>query len=193
MKPRGRPRDPKVRAAILKAARELLDSGGLTAVTMEGIAARAGVGKPTIYREWPNAHSVALSAFLEFTPSDMELRASASPIADLKQQLRKLAALFASRTGRGVTALIAATQGETELMKAFRHHFILKSRAEGQKLLERAVAAGDVRAGLNMDVALDLIYAPIYFRLLIGHAPLDSAFTDDVIDTVMAGLKPHKR
>ena len=133
-KGRGRPRDPKTRAAILRAARELLDSGGLTAVTMEGIAARAGVGKPTIYREWPNAQAVALAAFLDSTPADFTARESNSALGDLKQHVRKLATLFGTRTGRSVSAMIAATQGETELSKSFRNHFILKSRSEGEKI-----------------------------------------------------------
>lgn len=192
-KARGRPRDPKVRAAILRAARDLLESGGLTAVTMEGIAARAGVGKPTIYREWPNAHAVALAAFLDSTPADFDARESGSAVGDLKYQLRKLAALFTTRTGRSVSAMIAATQGETELSKAFRNHFILKSRAEGQNILERAIKAGELRADLEIEVALDLIYAPIYFRLLIGHGALDGRFTDAVIEHALHGLMKKKR
>jgi len=191
-KQRGRPRNPKVRVAILRAARELLEAGGLTAVTMEGIAARAGVGKPTIYREWPNAHAVALAAFLEATPSDFPARESGSGVDDLKNQLRKLAALFATRTGRSVSAMIAATQGETELSKAFRNHFILKSRAEGQNILERAIASAVLRKDIDIEVALDLIYAPVYFRLLIGHGALDGAFTDSIVDHALTGLAKKK-
>jgi AcrR family transcriptional regulator len=192
LKSRGRPKNPKTRAAILKAARELLESGGLTAVTVEGIAARAGVGKPTIYREWPNAQAVALAAFLESTPAEFTARPSTSAVGDLKQHVRKLAALFATRTGRSVSAMIAATQGETELSKSFRNHFILKSRSEGEKILERAIQDGEVRRDIEMDVALDLIYAPVYFRLLIGHGPLDGTFTDTVIDQAIVGLKKKR-
>jgi len=64
---RGRPRDPRTRAAILVAARDLLGRGGLTAVTIEAIAQKAGVSRPTIYRYWPNAPAVAMAAFLEAT------------------------------------------------------------------------------------------------------------------------------
>ena len=60
-KKRGRPRSAVARRKILAAAAAMLNEGGLSAVTMEGIAARAGVGKPTIYREWPNAQAVAMS------------------------------------------------------------------------------------------------------------------------------------
>jgi AcrR family transcriptional regulator len=187
-KSRGRPRSSDARAAILRAASELLDEGGLTAVTMEGIAARAGVGKPTIYRQWPNAHAVALSAFLESMPVEAHVRKSASAVADLKLQLRRIAALFGTRTGRAVAAMIAASQGETELSKAFRIHFIMKSRDQGHLLLKRAVAAKELRPDIDYEIVLDLIYAPIYFRLLIGHGPLDGHFTDSIVEHAVKGL-----
>src|SRR5215471_3086980 len=69
-RPRGRPRSVAARRAILKATHELLAEGGLSSVTIEGIAARAGVGKPTIYRTWPNAHAVAMAALMEGSETD---------------------------------------------------------------------------------------------------------------------------
>lgn len=116
------------------------------------------------------------------------VRTSVSPLADLKLQLRRIAELFATRTGRGVVAMIAATQGETELSKAFRHHFILKSREQGRELLRRAIAAGEVRPDINEEAVLDLIYAPLYFRLLIGHGPLNAAFTDALLIESLRGF-----
>ncbi len=191
-KSRGRPRSAEARVAILRAAGELLDEGGLTAVTMEGIAARAGVGKPTIYRQWPNAHSVALSAFLAATPAEAHVKMSISAVADLKLQLRRIAELFGTRTGRAVAAMIAASQGETELSKSFRIHFIMKSRDQGRALLQRAVAAKEIRKDIDYEITLDLIYAPMYFRLLIGHGPLDGAFTDAIVDHAFKGLRSER-
>ena len=160
----------------------------LTAVTMEGIARRAGVGKPTIYRHWPNAAAVAMAAFLE-TATQPETRATAgSALADLRQQLAAVAGAFAARTGRNVKAMIAASEGETELAKAFRSHFIAASRQAARGLLERAVAAGELRQGLDLEITLDLIYGPIYYRLLVGHASLDRGFTDALLGQAMAGL-----
>ena len=187
-RPPGRPRDPATRAAILRAAADLLDEGGLTAVTMEGIARRAGVGKPTIYRHWPNAAAVAMAAFLE-TATQPDTGTTAGPaLADLRQQLAALADAFAARTGRSVRAMVAASEGETELAKAFRSHFIAVNRQIGRGLLERAVAAGELCAGLDLEVTLDLIYGPLYYRLLVGHAPLDRRFTDSLLDQALNGL-----
>ena len=187
-RPPGRPRDPAARAAILRAAADLLDEGGLTAVTMEGIARRAGVGKPTIYRHWPNAAAVAMAAFLETAAQPDTSTTAGSALADLRQQLAALADAFAARTGRSVRAMVAASEGETELAKAFRSHFIAVNRQIGRGLLERAVAAGELCAGLDLEVTLDLIYGPLYYRLLVGHAPLDRRFTDSLLNQALNGL-----
>ena len=187
-RPPGRPRDPAARAAILRAAADLLDEGGLTAVTMEGIARRAGVGKPTIYRHWPNAAAVAMAAFLETAAQPDTSTTAGSALADLRQQLAALADAFAARTGRSVRAMVAASEGETELAKAFRSHLIAVNRQIGRGLLERAVAAGELCAGLDLEVTLDLIYGPLYYRLLVGHAPLDRRFTDSLLNQALNGL-----
>jgi AcrR family transcriptional regulator len=187
-KPRGRPRDPKTRRRILAAASALLDDGGLTAVTMEAIAARAGVGKPTIYREWPNAHAVAMSAFLERARPPTPARKSASALAALRRQLRELVETFATASGRQTAMMIAAAQNDSELAKVFRTHFVMKSREEGRALLVRAMNDGELRSGIDIEAALDLIYAPFYFRLLIGHAPLTSRDTDTILDLALGGL-----
>ncbi|HEX6015963.1 MAG TPA: TetR-like C-terminal domain-containing protein, partial [Geminicoccaceae bacterium] len=108
--------------------------------------------------------------------------------ADLRAQLAAVAAAFAARTGRNVQAMVAASLGETELAKAFRNQFIAASRRAGAVLLERAMAASELRPDLDLEVTLDLIYGPLYYRLLVGHAPLDAAFTDALLDHALLGL-----
>lgn len=189
---RGRPRNPAVREKILAAASALLTEGGLAAVTMEAIAGRSGVGKPTIYREWPNAQSVAMTAFLESARTRPGIRKSGKALAALRRQLRDVAEAFATRTGRNTAMMIAAAQNDSELAKVFRNSFILKSREEGRALLSRAIAEGDLKSNLDIDVALDLIYAPLYFRLLIGHGALDAKFTDSILETALEGVRARR-
>jgi len=192
---RGRPRDENARQAVLRAAKELLDEHGLGGVTIEAVAARAGVSKPTIYRSWKNSYAVAMAAFLETTETQLPVKASGSAVADLRKHLRKVAEVFTTRTGRSVAAMIAASQSETELAKAFRNHFILASREEGRKILQRALTQKEMRSDIDFDVTLDLIYAPLYFRLLVGHGNLDNAFTDSVLEHALIGLaeRPQKK
>jgi AcrR family transcriptional regulator len=187
-KKRGRPRSEAAREAVLAAARKLLEDGGLGAATIEAIAAKAGVSKPTIYRSWKNSYAVAMEAFLESARARVAFGTSSSAVADLRTQLRKVAEVFATRTGRSVAAMIAAAQSETEIAKAFRNNFILKSREEGRQLLDRAVAQNELRKDIDFDTTLDLLYAPIYFRLLIGHGKLSAEFTDSVLEHALFGL-----
>ena len=191
-RPRGRPRSAKAREAILRAARELLREAGPAAVTMEGVASRAGVGKPTVYRWWPDRHAVAMAALMEGETPRTASRAPRAAILALRQQLRAIAERFATPTGRHVATMIAASDLETEFSKAFRNHFVLARRAEGRALLEQAVRDGEVRPDLDVEVALELLYGPLFFRLLLGHAPLDARFTDEVLSHALRGLKPRK-
>jgi AcrR family transcriptional regulator len=189
-RPRGRPRSTAARDAILRAAREILAEGGPGAITMEGVAARAGVGKPTVYRWWPDRHAVAMAALMEGEGKRPSASAPRSSVQALRQQLRTIAERFSTRTGRHVTAMIAASDSDTELAKAFRNHFVLARRAEGRALLERAIRDGEVKRDIDVDVVLDLLYGALFFRLLMGHAALDARFTDQVLKHVLRGLKP---
>jgi len=191
-RPRGRPRDEGARLAILRAARAMLEQGGVTAVTMEGVAQRAGVGKPTVYRHWPNAHAVAMAALIEDAPAEPEGRAARGAMPALRRQLRQIATLFATPTGRSVTMMLAAADQDTELSKAFRNHFILARRGEGRALLATAISDGLLRPDFDVEVALDMIYGPLFYRLLAGHARLDATFTDSLLDHVLAGLAARR-
>jgi len=182
---RGRPRDPRTRAAILNAARDLLGRGGLTAVTIEGIAQKAGVSRPTIYRYWPNAPAVAMAAFLEATGADAASKSPRNALAGLRAQLHALADAFAAPTGRSVAAMVAAAQSETELAKAFRNEFIARNRDATRALLERCIADGTIESPDDMELTLDLVFGPLFYRLLMGHAPITRGFVDRLLDTVI--------
>lgn len=188
---RGRPRDPRTRTAILSAARALLEAGGLTAVTIEAIAAKAGVSRPTIYRYWPNAPAVAMAAFLEASGAPAAGKTSRSPRAALRAQLHAVADAFAAPGGRSVAAMVAAAQSETELAKAFRNEFIARNRDGARLLLERCIVEQLVVAPADIDLALDLIFGPLFYRLLMGHAPITRSFVDQLLDAIAPAVHPR--
>jgi AcrR family transcriptional regulator len=173
---RGRPPDPRTRAAILTAARALLERGGLTAVTIEAIAAKAGVSRPTIYRYWPNAPAVAMAAFLDSSGAPAAGKASRSPLSALRDQLHAVADAFAAPTGRSIAAMVAAAQSETELAKAFRTEFIARNRDAARLLLERCIEDRLVSPPADIDLALDLIFGPLFYRLLMPR-PITRAWS----------------
>jgi hypothetical protein len=89
--------------------------------------------------------------------------------------------------------MIAASQHDSELAKVFRTQFILRRREEGRSLINLAVAAGEMDEPTEIEAVLDLIYAPLYFRLLIGHGSLDESFTDTILDLALNGLRRRPR
>lgn len=189
---RGRPRSEAARVAILGVAFELLTAQGPGRLTIEAVAAKAGVGKPTIYRYWPNARALEMAAMLEQPAPDTDVQVGQSAIADLQAQLEKVVAIFAERRGRQMTQMIAASEPDSELSKQFRNTVILKCREEGRAILDRAIEDGHVRSDISVEVALDMIYGPLFYRLLAGHAPLDAGFAGDLVATALVGLALNK-
>lgn len=190
---RGRPRSEKARRAILDAANEILADPRSGRLTIEAVAMKAGVGKPTIYRYWPNARALEMAAMLELPAPDTSVHAGGSAVSDLTLQLEKVVAIFAAKRGRQMAQMVAASEQDSELSKLFRNTVILKSRDEGRAILERAIAEGHLRANLKIEIALDMIYGPLFYRLLVGHAPLDDVFASDLVATALKGLASDER
>jgi AcrR family transcriptional regulator len=185
---RGRPRDAAAQQAILTAARELLMSEGIGRLTIEGVAAKAGVGKPTIYRNWRNAHELAMAAFLADTPTRASPDKSEGARERLRTQMRRLIETFDTVRGRQITLTLAAADQDSELAKAFRTQIILKSREEGRAILTSAIANDELPTPSDIEVILDMVYAPIFYRLLVRHEPLSRAFGDSVVDAIFDGI-----
>jgi AcrR family transcriptional regulator len=163
----------------------LLERGGLTAVTIEAIAQSAGVSRPTIYRYWPNAPAVAMAAFLETTGAAEASSKPRNALSALRAQLHALADAFAAPAGRSVAAMVAAAQSETELAKAFRNEFIARNRDATRALLERCVADKAIEPPEDIELTLDLVFGPLFYRLLMGHAPITRSFVDRLVDQVI--------
>lgn len=158
-------------------------------MTMAGIAARSGVGKPTIYRTWPDSHAVAMAAFIESTEPAVSVRDSHSALQDLRTQLRKLTALLSTHTGKETISMFSAAHGQPDLMSALRNHVLIPNREESRRILERAMQQHEVRADLDLDIVLDLLYGPLYFRVMMGHGPLNTQFADKLLEAIVSGLK----
>jgi AcrR family transcriptional regulator len=190
---RGRPRDPLIREAILRAAREIIEATGPGSLTMEGVAARAGVGKPTVYRWWPNRHAVAMDALMQEHASPLQPvpqpRRTRVAIKALLRQLESVAEVFISRTGRNMATMLAVADSDSELSKTFRNHFVMARREEGRALLQEGIQSGELRNDIDVDVALDLIYGALFFRLLMRHANLDRAAVQKILAHALRGLE----
>ena len=191
---RGRPRSETARQAILAAAMEIMLDAGLNAMSMDDVARRAGVSKATIYRWWPSKERLALDALAAEWASS-----GSTPDRDTGTLRGDLLALFRpwirqlnSRPyGRVVAGLVAAAQNDAEFADLYRQHFVRPRRNAGRELLVRARDRGQIAADTDLEVALDLLYGPIYHRLLHGHAPLTERFAKQVIEAVIVAISPN--
>ena len=190
-KARGRPRSEPARQAILAAATDLLLARGLSAVSMDAIAERAGVSKATIYRWWPTKETLALDALYEqLTEPSPEPPDTGS----LEGDLTALLTGWMERARRGpyarvIGALVTEAATDPAFGELYRAQYIEPRRAQARAILQRAVARGDLGVGTDIEAAIDLLYGPVYHRLLHGHAPLTAEFAAHVVRTVLAGLR----
>jgi AcrR family transcriptional regulator len=190
---RGRPRSEKASTAILEAAAELLLERGLAEVSMDAVAERAGVSKATIYRWWPTKETLALDAlYTKWAAAAPVPRDTGSLRGDLLELLRPWARLV--RTGsyaRVIAALLAKAQTDPAFAAEYQRHVTQPRRDQAREVFGRAAERGEIPAGIDIEVALDLIYGPLYLRLLQGHAPLTDDFVTDAVDLVLSGIRPR--
>ena len=189
----GRPRSEELHHAILKAALDLVLEVGFRSVSVEGIAARTGVGKTTIYRRWPNKAAVVMEAFVGQLGRASYVSDEGAAISRLKTQMRTTARAFRGRIGALVKALLAESQFDPELANAFRDNWTLPRRRLVSEVLRDAIKEGDIRADIDLEAAIDLFYAPIYYRLQLGTGPISDAYVDCLYEQAMSGHLRERR
>jgi AcrR family transcriptional regulator len=182
-----RKRDETARRRVLDSARDLVCRLGPRAVTVDEIAALAGVGKQTIYRWWPSKSSVIMDALVELTDPDPDYQPDSNREA-VRLQMRRVAAMFASRNGELIREVVADSQGDPVLAQEFRDRFFAHRRVRGAATLERGIEMGELRPDLDVDDALDVLYGPLWLRLLVGHRPLSRSAADRVLEVVWPGM-----
>jgi AcrR family transcriptional regulator len=185
----GRPRSERARLATLEAAADLLVEGGLTAATMEAIAARAGVSKVTIYKWWPSRGAVAVDAYFHRFDETYSYVDTGDVAADLTTQVRLLIHAFRGRAGEIMAELIGRAQTDPALAETLRTGWLVPRREAAAAVLERAVARGQLRPDADVPTVMDELYAPLYWRLLMGHQPLDDALADELVRNTLEGVR----
>lgn len=190
-RPRGRPRSSTAQTAILSATIALLLDEGLHAMSMDDVADRAGVSKATIYRWWASKELLALDALSTewAAPTPSNRTDTGSLRGDLLAVLRPwVRQLNEKPYGRVLAGLVAEAQIDPEFAKLYHEHFVQPRRDAARQILLRAASRGEIPAGTDFEVSLDLLYGPFYHRLLHLHAPLNDRFTKDVVDAVIKAV-----
>ncbi len=190
----GRPRSARAHQAILSSTLKFLESkeNGFADLTIESVAAEAGVGKATVYRWWPTKAALVADAFASSVTQKLHFPDTGSVRKDISLQMRQLVKILRSRRGHLVSVILGAGQSDNTLIRAFRDRFLKPRRAEAYATLRRGIERGELDASLNQDLLLDALYGPLYMRFLIGHNTLNPAFVDDLCDLVFAGTETRE-
>ncbi len=186
----GRPRDERARSEVLDAALALLAEDPGTA-TIDAIARRAGVSRPLIYRWWPDRSAVVLEALLQTTAAAAPYPDTGDLRADLSRQMRDYVTVLTGPLGAAYRAMFADAQRNPRAAQDLREQLIGPRRAATRQVLEAATRGGTLRASVDFVVLIDQLYAPLLYRLLLGHAPLDAHLIDALVDQVFAGVARH--
>jgi AcrR family transcriptional regulator len=182
---RGRPRDPQRRRAILDAAMALIGEVGYDRTTIDAIAARSGVSKPTLYRRWPHGKAQLVADAIR------ERHAERGPVADTGSLRGDLLALVAVQTGQLLddvhlaSGLLTQMRTSPELAAVMKEHVIAEERTRFTSILERARARGELPAGPVTPLFADVAGSIVFGRVTITGEPVDLAFAEELVDNVL--------
>ena len=184
----GRPRSEEAHASILGAAIDLIREVGYDAVTMDGIAARAGVGKATVYRRWKQKETLVVEAIGGIV--------AAMPVPDtgrveddvMAVMLGNLRLYRDPASGALLSGLVAAMARSEPIARAMREGFVGTRHDALRGVLARGVARGELPADADPDLAVELLNGPLFYRFLISGGPVDEAMVRAVVHAVLRGL-----
>jgi AcrR family transcriptional regulator len=184
----GRPRSEQARRAILRSTLSLLQHTGFPDLTIEAIAADAGVGKTTVYRWWPDKGALVVDAFASSTETKLHFPDTGSVYRDMSLQMNQFLGILRTRRGRIVAELLGAGQSDPELLEAFRERFLRPRRQEAYATLRRGIERGELHNSLDLDLVLDVLYGAMYMRFLIRHDELSESYVKEVCRLVLGNV-----
>jgi AcrR family transcriptional regulator len=180
-----RRRDENARLAVLHAADDILVERGFGGVTIEGIAARAGVAKQTIYRWWPSKVAVLLDTLVDDASRQLAVPDTGSAIDDTRRYLQVLARFLTKEpAGKVLLALIGEAQHDAEMARTFHQRYLDPQRHREREMLKRGITAGQLPEALDVDAALDALCGPIVYRALMG-TPIPRSFSDGLVADIL--------
>jgi AcrR family transcriptional regulator len=189
--PRGRPRSAEAEEAILRTALEILDDVGYGSFSIEAVAARAGVGRPTIYRRWPSKLELAIEAVVRLAPPP-KVTDTGDPLADLRHLVAALLPdVTSSTTGRAILALASDPEVHAELARRLDERYLRPRRGVLADLLRRAADAGQIRPDLDPELLIDLVLGAALYRWLVTGKPVNRQTARQITDTVLDLAAPR--
>lgn len=186
----GRPRDERIDTEVVSAVLGALRTGGYAAVTIDGIARKVKRARTSIYRRWPSKrHLVAYAVLSEM--GDNPAADTGALRADLEAAVETLVNAFAGPLGRALAGLVADMAQDPELAQTIRQEVLAARRKSMREAFTRARGRREIRPDLDVDLALDILTSPFYFRTLFGLAPITRKMSRDLVDYVLRIAAPR--
>ncbi len=186
----GRPRSAAADEAIREATRDLLADEGYAGLTMSGVASRAGVSTATLYRRWSSKVDLVVAVLLAGV-EEHPLPDTGSLREDVRSVLRSLVDVKQNAQSiRIISAVVGELGRNPELADAFRAALVAPRRAQFAALFARAAGRGEIRGGVDYELATDLVFGPVYQRLLITGRPVTRKVADELTDLVLRAIQP---
>jgi AcrR family transcriptional regulator len=191
----GRPRDPEADRAILQATIELLAEEGFGGLSIEAVAARAGVGKTTVYRRWPSKIPLVVDALTHLkTPASVVICEDTSTRDALVRVLSEgIKAHPNEPVDRILAGIVGAMSQDPELADAVRSGLLSKRRDSVFALIERGKVRGEIRPDADVEVVADLLGGPIVMRRMITGRPVNARFVRLIVAAILDGVAPAPR
>jgi AcrR family transcriptional regulator len=183
----GRPRDPQIDIAVLDATISVLGESGYGGFTLEEVARQAGTTKPAIYRRWPNRQRLLLGA-LGRRLGEVRAPDTGCSLCDLDECLKLFVGAFRRMPPGVVGPLFADCAEDRELRAEFMSALFDPPRAAVRETLERALARGDLREDVDLDLIVDLVGSLIHYRALFGHAPTSDLEIERAVESLLQGI-----
>lgn len=186
----GRPRDERIDTEVVSAVLGALRSEGYGAVTIDGIARKVKRARTSIYRRWPSKrHLVAYAVLSEM--GDNPAADTGALREDLEAAVETLLNAFAGPLGQALAGLVADMAHDAELAQTIRQEVLAARRKSMREAFTRARARREIRPDLDVELAIDILTGPFYFRTLFGHAPINRKMTRDIVDYVLRIAAPR--
>jgi AcrR family transcriptional regulator len=187
-------RSKRTEEAILQATRELLIEVGVRGLTVEGVAARAGVAKTTVYRRWKSKEELALAVLLEM----VNVIVAVPDLGNVHDELitfvnGAVRILGKTLMGRVMQGLVSDFASNEDLGRAFREQIVSLRLAEVRRLIDRAIERGEVRPDVDPTLVHELLFGPVYYRLLLSGGKLDRRLAERIVGAVLPGIRAETK
>ena len=186
----GRPREVRADQAIRTAALELMAEQGVQALRMGDVATRAGVGKATIYRRYRSKDELVTDAVGGLV-SEIAVPDTGSTRGDLLALMNEAVELYSNSLAAGLMPTVVDEMSRNpEFAEIARDRFLTGRRAALREVFERGVGRGDLRRDLDVELALDVLGGPLFYRLMITGGPIDARLATNVVELILRGFAP---